>query len=1060
MKFDSIRENKNSGTIDWRIPKGLEADDFLQAYVENPRLHNSEILKLRGVSADEEIKSCSIRIFRLGWYGGSGARELYREQNLVLQKGKIWTKTEKPNEQFILDGPKWPFILEFEIPEEWADGLYIIKIETENLQSTLAPFWLTTPSEIEGITVCFSPINIHARNWWGGASATQVINGKTTKRKGLYHVIGREQVSMNRPMYSVRGGDFLRWAYPLVRFIERHEIPISYITDLDIEEYEIEKSSISHFVTVGPGRYWTQRFDKWVKEFVEIEAKSYAHLGSEAGQHIVTYDINSKQIRTQGQGCYERLENPITGARPSGSKPKPPWSPMKLNLPDTQEEHVIKGMIGSSWDISRNNSEVIGQGYGRHKFLNWRKAQTTRSRGTNVIFNAGVSNWTWALSAFGRQGNIVVNEIIQRLTLEILGVDPEILNSEVDLDMIRDEKEISDLSLEDLDKILSTKPDNFEALLHSGIRLFDQGRYHNAHIRFQRAHMINPKSTLCTYRFARNHHKLNNFKEMLPLYHELLRQHPNRFHYLQQYGALLLSLGKDDEGVRTLRYALSIRPDEPGPYVSLAHYHRQRNEFNSALQYIEQGIKISNTNSSALSEEAALYEKMGNFSIAANKWRNITIMYPENERAKMGYARSLYRDQQYDSAYNLMRELLDNEILRYVRECGHYCLNIAVNHIKNDEVIIDVCLLMLEKYAKEWQQSKNPHTPVTQIALALCRKEDFTQALSYIEKHENLFKNRSEFHLIKAQVYQEMGDYETFFSHANKSFSHNMPENACFTSTDQNNRLLVNHLRSECTKRVDGPLVSVIMTVYNYNPQLEKAINSVLRQSYHNLELIIIDDDSPDDVFELLLKIAEEDPRIVVHKMETNGGTYIAKNKGLEMAVGKYVAFHDSDDWVHPCKLEVSVVELEKNPNLVAVFSNYFRVDETGRIVFRGIGAVRPACISLTMRREEVLAGIGFFDAVRVSADSEYEYRIKSVFGEARVCFLETPYLIASVRSDSLSQGGRFALGWSGLSGVRLDYRKSYTEWHASTNFIQSCFISSDPNEPRKFYAPSEMLPW
>ena len=1059
MKFDSIRENKKLGTIDWRIPQGFEADDFFQAYVENPRLHNNEILKLRGVSVDENIESCQIRIFRLGWYEGSGARELHREQNLVLKKGQIWTKTEPPNEQFILEGPKWPVILEFEIPEEWADGLYIIKIETENLRSTLAPFWLTTPSEIEGMTVCFSPINIHARNWWGGASATQVINGKAKGKKGLYHVIGREKISINRPMYSVRGGDFLRWAYPLVRFIERHEIPVSYITDLDIEEYEIEKSLISHLVTVGPGRYWTQRFDKWIEEFVNIEEKTYAHLGSEAGQHIVTYDINSKQIRTQGDGCYERLENPITGARPSGSKPRPPWSSMRIEHTDTKERHFIKGMIGSSWDISRSKSRVIGQGYGRHKFLNWRKAQATRSQGVSVVFNAGVSNWTWALSAFGRQGNIVVSETIQRLTLDILGVGQEILNPSVDIDMIRDEKVLSDLTLDDLEKILSTKPDNFEALLHSGIRLFDQGRYHNAHIRFQRAHALNPKSTLCTYRFARNFHKLNKFTEMLPLYHELLRQHPNRFHYVQQYGALLLSLGREEEGVRTLRYALSIRPNEPGPYVSLAHYHRQKNEFDLALQYIEQGIKINNTNSSALSEEAALHEKKGDFSIAAKKWRNILSLYPENERAKMGFARSLYRDQQYDSAYILMREILHDGVLRYVRECGHYCLNIAVNHIKKDEEIIDVCLLLLQKYIQEWSQSKNPHTSVTQIALAFCRKGDFTQALSFIDYHENLYRNMSELNLIKAQVYQELGDYEAFFSYAVKSFSHDMPGNACFKSTDMNNRLLVNHLYSENTNQIDGPLVSVIMTVYNHNSQLEQAINSVLRQSYHNLELIIIDDNSPDDVFEFLLNLAKKDTRISVHKMETNGGTYIAKNKGLEMAQGKYVAFHDSDDWLHPRKLENSIFELEKNPNLVAVFSNYFRVDETGRIIFRGIGAVRPACISLTMRREEVLESIGFFDAVRVSADSEYEYRIKSVFGEARVCFLETPYLIASVRSDSLSQGGRFALGWSGLSGVRLNYRRSYTEWHDSTSFIQSCFISSDPNEPRKFNAPSEMLP-
>lgn len=179
----------------------------------------------------------------------------------------------------------------------------------------------------------------------------------------------------------------------------------------------------------------------------------------------------------------------------------------------------------------------------------------------------------------------------------------------------------------------------------------------------------------------------------------------------------------------------------------------------------------------------------------------------------------------------------------------------------------------------------------------------------------------------------------------------------------------------------------------------------------------------------------------------------------MSMATGKYVSFHDSDDWLHPSKIEISVNKLEENHDIVAVFSNYFRVDENGNFIFRGIGAVRPACISLTMRREEILTKIGFFDAVRVSADSEYEYRIRTVFGEERVMFLDTPLLIASVRTESLSQGGKFAVGWSGLTGIRLNYRKAYTEWHNSEHFKSNYFIPMNSSEERSFVAPEEILP-
>ena len=79
------------------------------------------------------------------------------------------------------------------------------------------------------------------------------------------------------------------------------------------------------------------------------------------------------------------------------------------------------------------------------------------------MFNAGVSNWTWALSAFGRQGNILVSEDAQRLTLEVLGQDISILNSDLDSDMILDDDEISTKSLDELEAILIKKPDNFHA---------------------------------------------------------------------------------------------------------------------------------------------------------------------------------------------------------------------------------------------------------------------------------------------------------------------------------------------------------------------------------------------------------------------------------------------------------------------------------------------------------------------------------------------------------------------------------------------------------------------
>ena len=169
------------------------------------------------------------------------------------------------------------------------------------------------------------------------------------------------------------------------------------------------------------------------------------------------------------------------------------------------------------------------------------------------------------------------------------------------------------------------------------------------------------------------------------------------------------------------------------------------------------------------------------------------------------------------------------------------------------------------------------------------------------------------------------------------------------------------------------------------------------------------------------------------------------------------MAFHDSDDWLHPEKLNMSVHHLEENADLVAVFSNYFRVDEHGTIVFRGIGAVRPACISLTMRRDVVVGELGYFDSVRVSADSEYEYRILSVFGEDRVMYLPKPFLIASVRWNHVSRW-KICCRLEWFIGLRLEYRQAYTEWHRSSEFEQNPYMPKEREPNRRFDAPEEMI--
>ena len=96
-----------------------------------------------------------------------------------------------------------------------------------------------------------------------------------------------------------------------------------------------------------------------------------------------------------------------------------------------------------------------------------------------------------------------------------------------------------------------------------------------------------------------------------------------------------------------------------------------------------------------------------------------------------------------------------------------------------------------------------------------------------------------------------------------------------------------------------NPLLSVITPVYNVSLYLERCVESILNQSYHNIELILIDDGSTDRSSELCDEWARKDNRIVViHK--DNGGVSSARNAGLEQARGEYITFVDSDDFIAP----------------------------------------------------------------------------------------------------------------------------------------------------------------
>ncbi len=125
------------------------------------------------------------------------------------------------------------------------------------------------------------------------------------------------------------------------------------------------------------------------------------------------------------------------------------------------------------------------------------------------------------------------------------------------------------------------------------------------------------------------------------------------------------------------------------------------------------------------------------------------------------------------------------------------------------------------------------------------------------------------------------------------------------------------------------PEISVIVPVYRAEAFLRKCTDSILNQTFRDLELLLIDDGSPDHSGELCDQIAKEDPRVrVLHK--DNGGVSSARNLGMTMADGKYFAFADSDDWLPPDALETLYTALTQ-AGADTAGGGHWRVEQDGR---------------------------------------------------------------------------------------------------------------------------------
>ena len=129
-------------------------------------------------------------------------------------------------------------------------------------------------------------------------------------------------------------------------------------------------------------------------------------------------------------------------------------------------------------------------------------------------------------------------------------------------------------------------------------------------------------------------------------------------------------------------------------------------------------------------------------------------------------------------------------------------------------------------------------------------------------------------------------------------------------------------LKREMKLKLDNPLISVIVPVYNVEKYLVKCINSIINQTYKNLQIILVDDGSTDNSGKICDDFKLKDTRIeVIHK--TNGGLSDARNAGLKITRGDYIGFVDSDDFIETDMYETLYNLIENNNSDISIVSFY-----------------------------------------------------------------------------------------------------------------------------------------
>lgn len=349
----------------------------------------------------------------------------------------------------------------------------------------------------------------------------------------------------------------------------------------------------------------------------------------------------------------------------------------------------------------------------------------------------------------------------------------------------------------------------------------------------------------------------------------------------------------------------------------------------------------------------------------------------------------------------------------------------------NDEISGNIQQENNESKKLQYTIPLKPSTHLLLNASEILDKFGKDAALDFFDKYSSK-KNSHTIHILRANIFHE--NKKIWLEELNNYLAKYNLEKIGLNDNDKEGRYFA--IDSKLPKTQDNKtLVTVIMPAFNAEKTILKSINSILNQTWGNLELIVVNDCSTDSTKQIIESI--KDSRLkIIHNIE-NVGAYVSKNIALKYAKGMYITGHDADDWAHPKRIENHMKEIEKNNKPRASLTKMIRMDKNGYFshigkegTFSEDGALRIASITCMFERDFLINKLGAWDSVRMGADSEIIARAKMLLGDEFKTFNLLSMICLDAEGSLTNDPIHGVSKVTGISQTRKVYRDSWLKWH------------------------------